>query len=88
MRIIGTSETGFLIDLHKDELANIQGFHSAYADGFKVIIGNQIPISLMYNDARTILDTHKEAADAARKLKSAGERFAAYFEEKEPKAKR
>lgn len=87
MKIIGNSASGFLIEIHKDELANLQGFHSAYSEGFKCTIGASVPMSEIYADARIILDTHREAADAAKRLRSAGEKFASYFKTEEPKKK-
>lgn len=70
----------------KDELANLSGFYSAYDDQFKVIAqSGTVPVSTIYSDARTIIDTHKEAAEAAKKLRAAGDKFASFFERMDAK---
>lgn len=83
MNIIGKSNNGFLVDITGEELAKLQGFHGTYDNGFKGGIGAIVPISQMFEDATEILESHRVAADCAKKLRATAEKFASYFEKGE-----
>lgn len=88
MHILGTAKSNqFLVLMSLDELAQVQGLYSHYADGFKADVGTTVPISEIYKDADQILILHKEAGEAAKKLRAAGDKFASYFERMEAKKK-
>ena len=80
MKIIGKTDNGFIVEVDKAESARLQGFYSAYESNVETRVGAQVPLSTIYDDATTILIAHKEAAEAAKKLRAAGDKFAAYFE--------
>ena len=86
MNIIGESTNGYVVTVSKDEMANLVGFFSSYDDAFREVkAGSTLPISDVYKDARAILSAHKEAAEAAKKLRAAGDKFASFFERAEMK---
>lgn len=81
MHIIATGKDNrLLVWLTREELSQLQGLHSVYADGFKEEVGTTVPMSEIYNSATEILTAHKEAGEAAKKLRAAGDKFAQYFE--------
>ena len=51
MKVIGKAENGYIITASKEEIANLNGLYSEYADGFKVEIGDEINIKEMYRIA-------------------------------------
>lgn len=82
MKIIARiSDAQWIAEVSVEELSKFSGFQSTYDDGFDrvISIGKEYTISKVFSDAKVILETHKEAAEAAKKLSAAGVKFAAYF---------
>ena len=52
MKIIGTTQDGYLIDAKQDELANLQGMYSHYDKNFRLNIGDEINIKPFYDMAK------------------------------------
>jgi len=85
MRILATDAAGgqIIVSMSKDELANLAGYYSAYgmkntSDGFKS--GENVNLGPMYEKAAEILAMHKEAKDAAEKLRKASVLFLSCFD--------
>lgn len=87
MYIFGsTKEDKLLVVATRDEIAQMAGFHNRYSQGApSVEVGATIPIGDIFNDAKAVLETHYEAAESAKKLRAAGDKFASYFAKSETK---
>jgi len=86
VNIIGTTTNGYVVTLSKDELANLAGFYSSYDESFRTVaVGVVLPVSDIFKDAQSILTSHKDAAEAAKKLRAAGDKFASFFERMDEK---
>lgn len=89
MKIIGMAAgSDLLIQATKEEVAQMAGFESAYAHGCpEMTIGTTLEVSGIYNNAKAMLTTRLDAAEAAKKLRAAGDRFASFFDQKSPNKK-
>jgi hypothetical protein len=61
MKIIGTTENGYLIDATKSEIAHLSGYYSQFDDKIKdkVKVGADINISKMFNQLYDLSSNQK-----------------------------
>lgn len=71
MKILGTTEQGYILEIGKDEAANFAGHSAHYADECKTWkVGSHIKISKVYEEAREavgLLGALKSSIDALNK---------------------
>jgi hypothetical protein len=49
VKVIGKTESGFIIEASKEEIANLTGYHSSYSNGYKSpLVGVEIQVSKMF----------------------------------------
>jgi hypothetical protein len=64
MRIIGSTKTGFIVEMDKDELTNLCGYHSEYCmrDARKkdIEVGEKFDIKSLYKKATETLTAYRE----------------------------
>lgn len=80
MKIIGNTGKGFLIETNKDELSNLMGYASDFSRTYdrkngqqEFRIGDNIPISKMYDRLYRMANMEKELVEISAKLKAASD---------------
>lgn len=72
MKIIGRSENGYIINATHDEVVNLLGYYSKYAQEYKnkaIGIGSEINVSDMYNQLYKLANSHDDIVRAKDALK-------------------
>lgn len=83
MKIIGSSgDKRWIIEATTDDIASLCGFANRYVAGFDqgLHIGSTFEMGTLYSEARTALDTHKAALDAAKTLRRTADKFLSFFD--------
>lgn len=66
MKVIGESSDSVIVQMSKDEAANLAGIHSAYTaerEGKKMAAGTEFSISEMYKNACDTLSFYRESKE-------------------------
>ena len=70
MKVIATTERGFILEAHKDEVANLIGFHYASQDGIKMPkIGDNIEVAAMYQRLYRLEANKNALKDTAERIR-------------------
>lgn len=88
MKIIGSAgEQRWIFEASSDEMAQLCGFASRYSQGFdgKFGVGATFYMGTIYNEATTVLSTHRNAMDSAKMLRKTADKFLAFFDVEEGK---
>lgn len=86
MKVIGERQGGFIVDLEKDELAQLMGFHSEYYakdKGHKLAVGSTLKVGDIFNRAMEALGLEEEARRAATTLKNTAIKFLSFYDKAE-----
>lgn len=70
MKIIGESQSGFILQASKEEVSNIAGHYSNYSEGFRANVGVEIPIAEMYHNLRALANSKRALEEAGKVLHS------------------
>lgn len=73
MKIIGTHEKGFIVDIDKNDMANLIGYRSEYDDDFrgkKLSAGDEVAISGMYHQLYTLENKKQELSQTVLALRN------------------
>lgn len=73
MKIIGTHESGYIIDVPKDEMANLVGYYSHYDEKFRGVelrAGDEVEISNMYRQLYTLSNKKQELTQTVKALRN------------------
>ena len=68
MKIIGSTEDGFVVDMHKNELKQLTGH---YYTGYKYRIGQELKIDKLFKQLEALRDQDKDVKKIAHSLKTA-----------------
>ena len=73
MKIIGTHENGYIIDMSKTEMSNLIGYYSEYSEefrGMKLKSGDEINVDKMYRQLYTLSHKKQELAQTVMALRN------------------
>ena len=74
MKIIGTTENGFIIDADTNEIAKLVGYHSKYTDSFKKPkVGDEIKVDAMFNQLYTLANKKHDLSQTVKALRNIAE---------------
>lgn len=73
MKIIGKTETGFILSASEDEVCNLVGYYSKYSSEPKLQIGANIEVAKMYRHLYSLGNEKTEIASMAAKLRAAAD---------------
>lgn len=74
MKIIGTTESGYILESSADEVANLIGYYSKYSTGLsRPAVGETIRVHEMYTYLRNLTMAAKEMENITKKLQNAAE---------------
>ena len=68
MKILGTTESGFVVDMHKNELDKFTGH---YYNSYKYRVGQELKIDDLFKHLEVLRDQNKEVKKIAHSLKTA-----------------
>ena len=68
MKILGTTESGFVVDMHKNELDQLTGHHY---NSYKYRIGQELKIDKLFKQLEVLRDQDKEIKKISHSLKTA-----------------
>ena len=72
MKVIGYTETGYMLDATKEEIANLIGFYKTYGEEFRkksIGIGSEINVSGMYKQLYGLAEKYDDIVSAKDNLK-------------------
>lgn len=73
MKVIGTHEGGYIVDVNKDEMANLVGYYSEYSNEFqkqKIKAGDEIMIHKMFHQLYTLANKKQELTQTVAALRN------------------
>lgn len=69
MKVIGKTESGFILSAEKNEIANLIGYYSGYSEGLpKLSVGSEIDVHSMYQQLYVLSAHNKSIKDVQKKL--------------------
>lgn len=86
MKVIGERQGGFIVDLEKDELAQLMGFSCEYYvkdKGIKLAVGSVLQVGDVFKRAMEALALEEEARKAAAQLKNTAMKFLSFYDKAE-----
>jgi len=82
MKVIGTTDKGFIVRMSNDEMARLAGVGTYYGyNESKPDVNAIVPVAELYTKARETIEMHETALKAAQSLKRAASAFVGYFKE-------
>lgn len=71
MKIIATTEKGYIIEASKEDIANLTGYYSSYSKGYtEPIIGDEIAIHKMFEQLYTLEKKKQDLSQTVRTLRN------------------